>query len=171
MGLGYYISMRNRPSVGLVALDEMQRILLFHIKNTIAVVDVKRPTITTWWGPPGGGVEGSETFEEAGIRELWEETGIEVRHLGPWVWTYERTIEFPDEVVRFSYRYFVVNVQTTEVNISNLLEEERAIYRAHRWWTIDQIEQSEEVFLPPGLPQLLRPIILGKLPSQPIFIQ
>jgi hypothetical protein len=43
-----------------------------------------------------------------------------------------RTITFPDEVVLFHIRYFVVNVPAGEIDITNLLEDERAIYRDHR---------------------------------------
>jgi 8-oxo-dGTP pyrophosphatase MutT (NUDIX family) len=156
--------------VGLIVLDDTQRILLFKVQDSVAV-DIARPDVTIWWGPPGGGVEGAETFEEAGVRELWEETGLRVADLGPHIWTYERTIKFPDQAVLFHIRYFVVEVPASEVDISNLLEDERAIYRDHRWWTLEQIEQSDEVFLPPGLPDLLRTIILGKLPPLPIVIQ
>jgi len=154
----------------LIVLDDTQRVLLFNIHDAIAI-DIARPNVTTWWGPPGGGLEGTETFEQAGVRELWEETGLSVAHLGPWVWTYERTIKFPDETVLFHIRYFVVEVPASQVDITNLLEDERAIYRDHRWWTVEQIEQSDEVFLPPGLPDLLQPIILGKLPPQPIVLR
>ena len=31
-----------------------------------------------WWVPPGGGLEGSETFEDCVVREVKEETGIEI---------------------------------------------------------------------------------------------
>jgi 8-oxo-dGTP diphosphatase len=158
--------MRTRPTVGLLVLDDAQRVLLFKVQDTVAI-DIARPDLTTWWGPPGGGLEGTETFEEAGLRELWEETGLRVAQLGPWVATYERTIKFPDEVVLFHIRYFSVAVPASEVDISNLLEGERAIYRDHRWWAIEQIEQSSESFLPPGLSELLRTLIVGTFPTQP----
>ena len=150
--------MRIRPTVGLIVLDDTQHVLLFKVEDAVAI-DIARPDLTSWWGPPGGGLEGAETYEEAGIRELWEETGITVRELGPWVSTYERTIKFSDETVLFHIRYFVVHAPAIDVDISNLLEDERAIYRDHHWWTVEEIEQSDENFLPPGLPDLLRAII------------
>ena len=162
--------MRIRPTVGLIVLDVTQRVLLFKVQSAVAI-DNARPDLTIWWGPPGGGVEGAETFEEAGIRELWEETGLRVQQLGPWVGTYERTITFPDETVRFHIRYFVVDAPGGEVDLTNLLEDERAIYRDHRWWTIEEIEQSDESFVPPGLPHLLRSIIVGTHPLPPIVLQ
>ena len=162
--------MRIRPTVGLLVLDASRRVLLFKVQSAVAFDDAC-PDVTTWWGPPGGGVEGAESFEEAGIRELWEETGLRVPQIGPWVGTYERTTTFPDETVLFHIRYFVVAVSATEVDISNLLEEERAIYRDHRWWTVEEIEQSDENVLPPGLPDLLRSIIVDTHPRQPIVLR
>ncbi len=71
----------------------------------------------------------------------------------------------------FALPDFVVDAPATEVDPTNLLEDERAIYRDHRWWTVAEIEQLDEIFLPPGLRELLRSIIVGTHPHQPIVLR
>src|SRR5688500_5296596 len=75
--------MRIRPTVGVLVLDATQRVLLFRVASAVALDDA-RPDVTSWWGPPGGGVAGAETCAAAGLREVWEETGLRVAQLGPW---------------------------------------------------------------------------------------
>jgi hypothetical protein len=45
--------MRIRPTVGLLVLDDTQRILLFKVQDAVAI-DIARPGLAIWWGPPGG---------------------------------------------------------------------------------------------------------------------
>ena len=61
----------QRPSARVLPVDEAGRVLLLLGR------DPARPSATHWL-TVGGGVDASERFEDAAVRELREETGIEV---------------------------------------------------------------------------------------------
>jgi 8-oxo-dGTP pyrophosphatase MutT (NUDIX family) len=162
--------MRLRPTVRLLVVDERRRVLLFKFEDAVAL-DPARPDLRIYWVTPGGGVEEGETYEQAAHRELWEETGISLAELGPWVWIREKTMHFPDESVHFVERYYLAWTTSGQVNLDNLLPHEIAVYRDHRWWSVEEIERSDEVFLPPGLLELLRPLLAGRIPEQPLQLE
>ncbi len=57
----------------------MQVVALVFITNDAGLLLVEQNSGQKYWSLPGGRVESNETIEQAAIREVKEETGLEVR--------------------------------------------------------------------------------------------
>lgn len=143
--------------------------LLFRFEDP-TIFDPDDPDTRPFWATPGGAVETGESYEEAARRELWEETGMEGVQLGPWVWTEDHVLNWKDEPIRFCERFYLAWARNTDVEPGGMSAEEREVLREHRWWPVEDIRSSAEVFFPVGLADLLTPIVSGEIPVCPIEI-
>ncbi|MEQ5841412.1 NUDIX domain-containing protein [Paraburkholderia acidicola] len=138
--------MRNRPSARLLIVTPKRQILLFRFVHRTGVLAGK-----IYWATPGGGVEQGETFVDAAIRELREETGIhEAQVFGP-VDRREVPLQLPDgERVLAVEQYFVVNTDTESISRDGWTADEIDVMADHRWWSREELSTTTETIYPEG---------------------
>jgi len=71
--------------------------------------------------------------------------------------------------VRQVERYFLVRVDSTEIAPHFTPEQlEREDLHDLRWWSLDELESSDEVFAPRRLAALLRDLLEAGPPAEPV---
>jgi 8-oxo-dGTP pyrophosphatase MutT (NUDIX family) len=103
-----------RPAARVLLIDEQQRVLLLRAK--VGADDV--------WMTPGGALEPGETAEQAALRELREETGIESAELSPCVWTRTHRFEWGGQRYEQQERFFVARTEAPAITLDGCGEVE-----------------------------------------------
>jgi ADP-ribose pyrophosphatase YjhB (NUDIX family) len=152
-----------RQAVRALIVDSSSRVLLFR---------ADLPDRLPWWYAPGGGVEAGETDEQALVREVAEETGlvVDIASLAPPVWTRDYIFRWQNNDERHLERFFLIRIGEHAVDISGLDADEAAVVREFRWWQLDDLTSSTELFSPRLLAELLIRLLNGRLPQEPIEI-
>ena len=131
--------MRIRKSSRLLVLNENYQILLFQFTHTNDALAGQ-----SHWATVGGGLEEGETFEQAACRELYEEATRNFEMMLP-----------SAEVVISEERLFIVFIKNEEVNTANWSEHEKLVISKSRWWTFDELSQTDEIVYPNNIPNIL----------------
>jgi 8-oxo-dGTP pyrophosphatase MutT (NUDIX family) len=135
-------TIRVRKSARAILLNEDNLMLWQHCRD-----DIGRGGQTTFWCPPGGGLETEESFEQALSRELWEEVGLQNVDIGPHAATVSAQIMNSGESIFEESRIYVVRVIAPELRFEAPLER----HLGWRWWSAQEISASSELFLPPEI--------------------
>ncbi|MCH2072651.1 NUDIX domain-containing protein [Acinetobacter pittii] len=143
--------MRIRKSSRLLVLNENHQTLLFQFTHKNDALAGQ-----SYWATVGGGLEEGETFKQAACRELYEELGVVRQNVGNHVATRNFEMMLPSaEMVISEERLFIVFIKNEEVNTANWSEHEKLVISKSRWWTFEELSQTDEIVYPNNIPNIL----------------
>ena len=150
----------RRYGARVVMLDRDDRILLFRLRNPRSG--------NTWWATPGGGVERGERSSDAARRELREETSVDAEGMVGPIWVDEHWFRSGRDLIHQQDRYFLLHVEAPHIDVSGLDEMEAGTMVEHRWWSVEELESTDQMVYPRGLGVLVGELIRHGPPEKAI---
>lgn len=156
----------ERTAVRIVLIDVAGDVLLLSTR------DASNPGFGSSWELPGGGVVAQESIAEAIVRELREETGIQIPHdaVSSPLWHRDVLYTYRGERRRQHEIICVARIfeRAPRVDDSGREMVEREDHLLHRWWQREALLTSTDRFYPRSLPKHLDALLAGREVEEPL---
>ncbi|HTU75385.1 MAG TPA: NUDIX domain-containing protein [Trebonia sp.] len=146
----------ERHAGRVITVDPQGRVLLFRYDDP--------PPSGVHWATPGGGLEPGEDYHAGAARELREETGwddvpvgAEVPGVAGWRVILQKEA---GSFFRQYERFFLARVTQPRRPVSDVdgMHASDGIRGVH-WWTLEELEATQDVVYPAGLADVLRRLL------------
>jgi len=132
-------------------LDDERRVLLMHELRDIG-------SDQSHWITPGGGVEPGETVAQAALREVYEETGLQLELDAAAEPMYSDQVRFSiagRDIDQTNF-YFLAHVPSgLPVRPAGHTDIEELVVLGHRWWPLAELAASDVVREPVTMVELI----------------
>ena len=153
--------MRVRKSARAIVINCKNQIFLFqymfdYLEDSKAI-----------WITPGGSLEEGESFEDALKREVYEELGVQLTKESPEVY-YRNPIYTlkSGEKVQSVEKFFLVVLEEDSFSFNHWTESEKKRMLAGKWWSMEEIEKSEDEFFTKDILRIMMELSDGNFPVQ-----